>query len=121
MTNNIKGGATVVVDDAHMAADPSSWDKKTDYQKQTSDDTKNVPHNMDSVVTTSALQKKLKCPQCGKSTLHAESPDQCEAWIKCSSCSFFMGMSDEEWHRMENSANINERIKRMALKKELIT
>jgi hypothetical protein len=29
MSDKIKGGATIVVDDAHMAADPDSEDKKT--------------------------------------------------------------------------------------------
>ncbi len=117
----MKGGATVVVDDAHMASDSLSGSFETDSGKQSSDKAKNIPHNMDSIVTTSTLQEKLKCPKCGKSTLHAEFPDQYEVWTKCSSCDFFMGMSNEEWHRMENSPNIKEKIKRMALKKELIT
>lgn len=121
MTDKIKGGATVVVDDAHMVPDSLSEDNNIDDQKQASDDAKNIPHNMDSIVTTSTLQEKLKCPKCGKSTLHAEFPDQYEVWTKCSSCDFFMGMSNEEWHRMENSPNIKEKIKRMALKKELVT
>jgi predicted RNA-binding Zn-ribbon protein involved in translation (DUF1610 family) len=121
MTGNIKGGATIVVDDAHMAADSLSEDFETDGVDQSSDNAKTIPHNMDSVVTMSALQEKLKCPNCGKSTLRAEFPDQYEVWTKCSSCDFFMGMSNEEWHRMENSPNIKEKIKRMALKKELVT
>jgi ribosomal protein S27AE len=79
-----------------------------------------VPHNRDSTVTTSIRQEKLTCPRCGESTLHAEFPDQFEAWIKCSSCDFFMGMSNDEWHRMENSPNINEKIKKMAWKKDLV-
>jgi len=54
------------------------------------------------------------CPRCGKSTLNIEFPDQYEVWLKCSSCKFFMGMSHEEWHHMENSPNINEKIHKMA-------
>ncbi len=65
-------------------------------------------------------QVELACPQCGKSTLHAEFPDQYEAWTKCSECGFFMGMSHDEWHRMENSQNINEKIKKMAIKRDLV-
>ncbi len=82
--------------------------------------TKVVPHNRDSTVTLSIRQEKLTCPRCGESTIHAEFPDQFEAWMKCSSCDFFMGMSNDEWHRMENSPNINAKIKKMALKKELL-
>jgi ribosomal protein S27AE len=79
-----------------------------------------VPHNRESIVTTSIRQEKLTCPRCGEPTLHAEFPDQFEAWIKCSSCDFFMGMSNDDWHRMENSPNINEKIKKMAWKKDLV-
>ncbi|MFH0967979.1 MAG: hypothetical protein V1862_09890 [Methanobacteriota archaeon] len=121
MSNKIKGGATIIVDDAHMAADSLSEGDIIDDQKQASADPKDIPHNMDSEVTTSTLQEKLRCPKCGKTTLRVEFPDQYEAWTKCSSCDFFMGMSNEEWHRMENSPNVKEKIKRMALKKELIT
>jgi len=67
-----------------------------------------------------AVDDELACPRCGKLTLRAEIPDKYEAWIKCSSCNFFMGMSDEDWHRMKNSPNINEKIKKMAIKKELL-
>lgn len=76
-----------------------------------------VPHDRLSEVDTSILQQKLTCPKCGKSTLHAEFPDHYEAWVKCSSCHFFMGMSNADWHRMENSPNLNEKIKKMADKK----
>jgi hypothetical protein len=81
-------------------------------------DSKIMPHNMDSDVTASVLQERLQCPKCGKLTLYAEFPDQYEAWVKCSSCGFFMEMSNEGWHRMENSPNINEKIKKMAEKKK---
>jgi hypothetical protein len=89
-------------------------------EQDVSADAKVVPHSMDREVTTSIRQEKLKCPQCGESTLHAEFPDQFEAWVKCSSCDFFMGMSNDDWHRMKNSPNINEKIKKMAWKKDLI-
>ena len=79
---------------------------------------KAVPHYEHKDVTISIRQEKLTCPRCGESTVHAEFPDQFEAWIKCSSCGFFMGMSNDDWHRMENSPNINEKIKKMAKKKE---
>ncbi|HIH03056.1 MAG TPA: hypothetical protein HA263_04110 [Methanoregulaceae archaeon] len=78
------------------------------------------PHDRESEVTESTDQVKLVCPRCGKPALHAEFPDQYEAWTKCSECGFFMGMSYEEWHRMENSPNISEKIKKMAIKKDLV-
>ncbi len=120
MTNEMKGGATVIVDDGHMIANPTFGPKKPDLQRLGPADKKTIPHNMDSDVTTTPLMEKLKCPQCGKSTLHAEFPDQYEVWAKCSSCNFFMGMGVDEWHRMENSPNMNEKLKKMARKKELI-
>jgi hypothetical protein len=84
-----------------------------------SGEAKVVPHYQHREVTTSIRQEKLVCPQCGEPTLHAEFPDQFEAWLKCSSCDFFMGMSNADWHRMENSPNINEKIKKMAKKQEM--
>jgi ribosomal protein S27AE len=78
-----------------------------------------IPHNRTSEVDTSILQLKLTCPECGKKTIHAEFPDQYECWIKCSSCNFFIGMSKDEWHKMENSPNLNEKIKKMVIKKDL--
>lgn len=83
-----------------------------------SGEAKVVPHHKDKEVTRSIHNEKLVCPRCGKSTVHAEFPDQYEAWVKCSSCDFFMGMSNDDWHRMENSPNINEKIKKMAKKQE---
>lgn len=62
-------------------------------------------------------RENLTCPRCGKVALHAEFPSQHEVWLKCSSCDFFMGMSHDDWHRMENSPNISEKIKKMAEKK----
>lgn len=119
MTNKIKGGATIVVNDARMAPNPGTGKIKPEEVHGIFQDPKHSPDNMDKDVTTSVLMEKLKCPQCGKSTLHAEFPDQYETWTKCSSCGFFMGMSNEEWHRMQNSPNINEKLKRMANKKGL--
>ena len=80
-------------------------------------DAKVVPHNRERDVTTSIRQEKPKCPRCGEPTLHAEFPDQFEARVKCSSCDLFTGMSNKEWHRMENSPNINEKIKKLAEKR----
>ena len=54
------------------------------------------------------------CPQCGKHVLKAEHPDEYEVWLKCSSCNFFMGMSRDDWHRIENSPNVNQKIKKLA-------
>jgi ribosomal protein S27AE len=63
------------------------------------------------------MNKTLACPRCGKSTMSAEFPDHYEVWLKCSSCGFFMGMSNVEWHHMQNSTHINEKIKKMAKKR----
>lgn len=70
--------------------------------------------------TNLKTQVNYTCPQCGKTTLHAEFPDQYEVWTKCSSCSFFMGMSNDEWHHMENSPNVSEKIRKMAAKKGVL-
>ncbi len=60
------------------------------------------------------MQESLVCPQCGKPGLTVEYPDQYEVWLKCPSCSFFHGMSNEDWHRIKNSPNINHKIKKLA-------
>gem|GEM_PF-1142595 len=91
----------------------ASWHRD---HKPVSGDSKVYPQTRVSEVTTSLYLVKLTCPKCGKSTLHAEFPDHYEAWIKCSSCGFFMGMSNDEWHSMENSPNLNEKIKKKAKK-----
>ena len=101
--------------DARSAAQSMSRDPGVKAPQGTGDG-KVVFHNQERDVTTSIRQERLKCPRCGEPTLHAEFPDQFEAWVKCSSCDFFMGMSNEEWHRMENSPNINEKIRKMAKK-----
>jgi ribosomal protein L37E len=78
------------------------------------------PHDRESEVAKSIGQENLICPRCGKPTLHAEFPDHYEAWTRCSDCGFFMGMSNEEWHRMENSSNLSLNIRKMAIQKELV-
>jgi|WetSurMetagenome_2_1015567.scaffolds.fasta_scaffold04742_4 hypothetical protein len=132
MTENVqkKDGKSEYADaneTAHnMSRDPGvkqqhgSGGGKTDHSKPLSGDPPVAEHDMDSDITTSVNQVKLTCPQCGKLTLRAEIPDKYETWIKCSSCHFFMGMSNSDWHRMKNSPNINEKIKKMANKKELL-
>ena len=117
MTDDLKGKASKGVDDGRMAGHPVSDDVKTGDHEHISGHSKVAPRNTESEVTTSIFRVKLTCPKCGKLTLHAEFPDQYEAWIKCSSCNFFMGMSKDEWRHMENSPNINEKIKKMARKK----
>ena len=112
MTDNLKDKASkgVLVSD----------NVKTGDHKTVPGDSKIYPQERDSEVTTSLNLVKFTCPQCGKSTLHAEFPDHYEAWIKCSSCGFFMGMSNDEWHGMENSPNLHEKIKKMAKKKKIL-
>ena len=131
MTENskIKADKTLYADAKdtaqNMSKDPGvkaqkvSGGGKTDYSKPLSGDPPVVEHDMDSEVTTSINQVKLTCPQCGKSTLRAEFPDKYETWIKCP-CGFFMGMSDSEWHKMENSPNLNVKIKKMAQKRGIL-
>ena len=113
----VKAGKTEF-DDANAAAQTMSRDPGVKAQPGQKEG--KIPRTREKEVTHSIRQEKLVCPQCGESTLHAEFPDQFEAWIKCSSCDFFMGMSNDDWHRMENSPNINEKIKKMAWKKELL-
>ena len=120
MTDNQKGNTGNAGNDGPAVAHPTSENViKTGGLPPVPDTEKVVPHDRESEVTLSIKQEKLVCPQCGKLTLHAEFPDHYEAWIKCSSCGFFMGMSNEDWHRMENSSGINGQIKKMAIKKGL--
>jgi predicted RNA-binding Zn-ribbon protein involved in translation (DUF1610 family) len=104
-------------DGRFFIAHPGPDDGTTPDYKPGYTDSPVVPHDRKSEVDTSILQVKLTCPECGKSTIHTEFPDHYEAWVKCSSCGFFMGMSNEEWHRMENSPNLNGKIKKMAIRK----
>jgi len=57
-------------------------------------------------------------PESGKPMPTAKFADIFKVWLKCSSCGFFMGMSDDDWHHMVNSPNINQKIRKMAGKKE---
>ena len=120
MTDNLKDKTNKGVKDGRIAVHPVSDKVKTGDHKPVSGDSRVYPQTRDSEVTTSINQENLTCPQCGKSTLHAEFPDHYEAWIKCSSCGFFMGMSRDEWHSMENSPNLNEKIKKMAKKLKIL-
>jgi predicted RNA-binding Zn-ribbon protein involved in translation (DUF1610 family) len=117
MTDNFKVKINESVNDTRMGAHCVSEDEKTGGEIPDSIKPKVEPHNRDQDVTISIKQKKITCPKCGELTIHVEFPDQYEAWIKCSSCNFFMGMSKAEWHLMENSSNINEKIKKMAKKR----
>jgi predicted RNA-binding Zn-ribbon protein involved in translation (DUF1610 family) len=118
LTEELQDQAGTAVDEEQTTADRVSDDVQSGDLEQVTEKTPIEPHTMDSEVTESIDKVKLICPQCGKSTLRAEFPDQYEAWLKCSSCNFFMGMSNGDWHRMENSPNINEKIAKMAKKKE---
>jgi predicted RNA-binding Zn-ribbon protein involved in translation (DUF1610 family) len=120
MTQNTKGTSAQSAYDGYVAAHKKPGDPETGNNKPVSRDEKGEPNNMDEDVTTTSGLEKLTCPQCGKSTLRVEFPDQYEAWTKCSSCNFFMGMSQADWHRMKNSPNISEKIKKMAKKKDLL-
>ena len=123
MTDKLKVKARIARGDGSVAPHTGSCTKTEnngDYKPGCSGG-KTVPHDRESQVTTSITGEDLICPCCGKPDIHAEFPDHYEAWIKCSSCGFFMGMSNEEWHRMESSPNINGTIKKMAILKELVT
>jgi ribosomal protein S27AE len=120
MTDNLKGKAKKSVNDGRITVHPVSDNVKNGDPKPDSGDSKAYPQDRNSEVNISISQEKLTCPQCGKSTIHAEFPDHYEAWIKCSSCGFFMGMSKDEWHSMENSPNLNEKIKKMAKKLKIL-
>jgi predicted RNA-binding Zn-ribbon protein involved in translation (DUF1610 family) len=119
MTDKLKVQAGRARGDGNVAPQVSKG-AKTGDQKPVSGGGKREPHDRESEVTASINSVKLVCPRCGKSTLHAEFPDQYEAWTKCSECGFFMGMGNEEWHRLENSSNINEKIKKMAIARDLV-
>ncbi|MGA2162127.1 MAG: hypothetical protein ABSG28_08035 [Methanoregula sp.] len=121
MTDNPKAMAKKGINDGRITAHHVSDDIKTCDHKLVSGDSKAYPQDRNSDVTTSIYKENLTCPQCGKSTIHAEFPDHYEAWIKCSSCGFFMGMSKDEWHSMENSPNLNEKIKKMARKLKILS
>ena len=120
MTDKLKVQARIARGDGSVAPHHVSDSAKARDLEPDSGGGKIEPHDRESEVTSSINQVKLVCPQCGKSTLHAEFPDHYEAWTKCSECGFFMGMSYEDWRHMENSHNINEKIKKMAIKRDLV-
>lgn len=106
--------------DGSVAPHHVSADSKIANPAPVPGDGKIEPHDRETVVTTAITLEKLICPDCGKPTARAEFPDHYEAWIKCSSCGFFMGMSNEDWHKMENSRNLSEKIKKMAIQKKMV-
>ncbi len=120
MTENTRIMSEQAAHDGYVAAHRRPGDPETGHNKTVSRDEKGEPNNMDRDITTSITREKLICPRCGKPSLRAEFPDQYETWMKCSSCDFFMGMSNDDWHRMKNSPNIGQKIKKMAMKKELL-
>jgi ribosomal protein S27AE len=120
MVNKEKSLARIARGDGSVVPHPVPDAEKTSDREPASDGGIVEPHDRESVVTTSITQQKLICPRCGKPTLHAEFPDHYEAWTKCPECGFFMGMSNEEWHRMESSSNLNQKIKKMAITKGLV-
>ena len=120
MTDKEKVRARIARGDGSVAPHHESDDAKKADPKPDPGEGKIEPHDRVSEVTASIREETLTCPRCGKSTLRAEFPDHYEAWIKCSSCGFFMGMSNEEWHRMENSSNLIKNIKKMAIDKKLL-
>ena len=118
MVNKEKSLARIARGDGSVAPHQEAGNAKT--HATASDGGKVEPHDRESEVTLSITQEKLICPRCGKPALHVEFPDHYEAWTKCPECGFFMGMSNEEWHRMESSSNLNLKIKKMAIVKELV-
>jgi predicted RNA-binding Zn-ribbon protein involved in translation (DUF1610 family) len=120
MTDPLKVKERIARGDGSVAPHHLSANAKTGDHDPVSGEGKVEPHNRESEVTTSIDNEKLICPQCGHPTIHAEFPDQYEAWIKCSECGFFMGLSYEDWRHMENSHNINEKIKKLAIKRDLV-
>jgi len=120
MTDKLQVKERIARGDGSVAPHHLSADAKTPEPRPVPGEGKVKPHDRKSEVTTTITQEKLVCPQCGKSVLHVEFPDHYEAWTKCPDCGFFMGMSNEEWHRMESSTNLNGKIKKMAIVKELV-
>jgi hypothetical protein len=120
MVDKLKVKARIDRGDGSVAPHHRSGETTTVDPGRIHGEGKMIPHDRESGVDTSIDSQKLICPQCGKPTLRAEFPDHYEAWTKCSDCGFFMGMSNEEWHKMESSHNLSEKIRKMALKKELV-
>ncbi len=105
--------------DAGVKGQKGSDEEKTDIHKSGTGDSKIGSHTAGGDGTKARVD--YTCPQCGKTSLHTEFPDQYETWVKCQSCGFFMGMSHDDWHRIANSPNINEKIRRMAGKQGKLT
>jgi len=120
MTDKLKVQERIDRGDGSVAPHHASAGAKTLVPPLAPGEGKVKPHDRESKVITTFNNEKLICPRCGKTTVHIEFPDHYEAWVKCSNCHFFMGMSNEEWHRMENSKNLNKDIKTMAIDKELV-
>lgn len=120
MTDKLKTRARIARGDGSVVVHIISDDATKSGKKPVSGESPVDPHDRESVVTTTITNVKLICPECGKFTITAGFPDHYEAWIKCSACGFFMGMSNEEWHRMENTPNINHKIKKMAITRALV-
>lgn len=120
MTDKLKVQERIARGDGSVAPHHASAGAKTVVPDLGPGEGKVEPHDRESEVITTFTSEKLICPQCGKTTVRVEFPDHYEAWVKCSDCHFFMGMSNEEWHRMENSKNLNKNIKKMAVDKEIV-
>jgi hypothetical protein len=58
-------------------------------------------------------RRDLQCPQCGEPTIEIQTPSDNEIWIKCGTCNLFIGLSEEEWHKIQNSPNLEEKIRRL--------
>jgi len=120
MTDKLKTRARLDRGDGSVVVHIISDDATKSGKKPVSGESPVDPHDRKSTVSKMITGEKLICPQCGKLTLHAEFPDHYEAWVKCSECGFFMGMNNRLWHNMENSPNLNQKIKKMAIEKELV-
>ncbi len=120
MTDKLKTRARIARGDGSVVEHIVSDDATKSGKKPVSGASPVDPHDRESEVTKMITDEKLVCPQCGKLTVHVEFPDHYEAWVKCSSCGFFMGMNNRLWHNMENSPNLNHKIKKMAIKRELV-
>jgi len=59
---------------------------------------------------------EIECPKCGKKTVIVEKPDEYEVWLKCTECDLFLGMSADDWHRIHNSPNIDEKVRKLYTK-----
>lgn len=58
-------------------------------------------------------EKEIECPKCKKRTVVIEHPDEYEVWLKCTECDLFLGLSADDWHRIHNSPNLDEKVRKM--------